>query len=230
MLRIEDYGADRRPADRRARRPRRLDRLALLPALRLGRLLRRAARRPSRTGAGCSRPTGEVRARRAPLPRATRSSSRPTSTPTSGVGPRHRLHAAARRRARRRPDRRGRRGHGADADGARDPLRLRLDRARGCARADDGRCVAIAGPDARRAPHAASTDARREPAHGRRVHASRAGERVPFVLTWHPSHQRRRRRAIDPEQALRETVRLLARLVGTLHLRRPLATTPSCAR
>ena len=42
-----------------------LDRLVLLPALRLGRLLRRAARRPPTTAAGCSRRPAECGARRA---------------------------------------------------------------------------------------------------------------------------------------------------------------------
>ena len=57
--------ADRRPADRRARRPRRLDRLALPAALRLRRLLRRAARRRPSTAAGCSRPrASSARSRR----------------------------------------------------------------------------------------------------------------------------------------------------------------------
>ena len=41
-----------------------------------------------------------------------------------------------------------------------------------------------------------------------RTHAAdftvRAGERVPFVLTWFPSHEKRPK-AVDPEQALRET-------------------------
>ena len=44
---------------------------------------------------------------------------------------RHRLHAAARDTARCRADRRGHRRAGRDADGARPPLRLRLDRAVG---------------------------------------------------------------------------------------------------
>ena len=65
---IEDYALHRRPADGGARQPRRLDRLVLLPALRLGRLLRGAARRRPSTAAGCSRRPASVRAVDAPLP------------------------------------------------------------------------------------------------------------------------------------------------------------------
>ena len=67
MARIEDYALHRRPADGGARRARRLDRLALLPALRLRRLLRRAARRPGATAAGCSHPATPATSH-APLP------------------------------------------------------------------------------------------------------------------------------------------------------------------
>ncbi len=58
-----------------------------------------------------------------------------------------RLHAAARDEPGPRPDRRGRARSRRDAHGARDPLRLRLDRAVGAQRST-GTLVAIAGPDA----------------------------------------------------------------------------------
>ena len=132
--RVQDRGlrADRRPADGCARRPERLDRLALLPPLRLGRLLRRAARRPSRMDAGCSRRT--VRSNTgAPLPRPTRSCTSWTSTPPRALS----ASPTSCRRAATDPDVvrivEGARGQRGDADGARDSVRLRLDRPLGAA-------------------------------------------------------------------------------------------------
>jgi GH15 family glucan-1,4-alpha-glucosidase len=43
----------------------------------------------------------------------------------------------------------------------------------------------------------------------------RAGERVPFVLTWHPSHQPHPR-AVDAEQALGDTERIWTEWIGRL--------------
>ena len=71
-----------RPADRGARRPRRLDRLALLPPLRLGRLLRRAARRARERPLA---PRADRRRRRASAATSTtRSSSRRRGRPSDG--------------------------------------------------------------------------------------------------------------------------------------------------
>ena len=47
-----------------------------------------------------------------------------------------------------------------------------------------------------------------------------AGQRVPFTLTWHPSYEPPPA-AIDPEQAVAETEKLVARLVEPLHLPGP---------
>ena len=183
MARIEDYAliGDLQTAALVERG--RLDRLALLPPLRLRRVLRRAARR----------------ARARPLAPRARSA---TATSDAPLPPRHararddvadrrrrraraRLHAAARQGARRRAHRRGRRGRVRDALGARDPLRLRRDRPVGARASTTTRCVAIAGPGralafARRRRRAARTCSTVS------EFTVDEGERVPFVLTWYP--------------------------------------------
>jgi GH15 family glucan-1,4-alpha-glucosidase len=69
-------------------------------------------------------------------------------------------------------------------------------------RTDGGRLVAIAGPDAVALDTPVET-------HGENLHTVAdftvsAGERVPFVLTWFPSHQGAAA-PVDPEEALAET-------------------------
>jgi GH15 family glucan-1,4-alpha-glucosidase len=69
-------------------------------------------------------------------------------------------------------------------------------------RMDGGRLVAIAGPDAVALDTPVET-------YGENLHTVAdftvsAGERIPFVLTWFPSHQGAAA-PVDPEQALRET-------------------------
>ena len=85
---------------------------------------------------------------------------------------RDRLHAAARQRSRRRPHRRGTRGQRADADGAGDPLRLRLDRPVGSAarRRHPDRDRRAGRPGVQDA----GGDARREHEHRRGVHSRAA--------------------------------------------------------
>ena len=88
--------------------------------------------------------------------------------------PGHRLHAAADRGARPRPDRGGRPRPGPGALGARDPLRLRIDRALGAPHR-------AGHPGDRRPGHAAPPDlgapARRGLHHGRRLHRGRGRAR-----------------------------------------------------
>ena len=209
LARIEDYALDRRPPDGGARRPRRVDRLALLPALRLRRLLRRAARHDR------ARPL--ARSRRATTAgRAAAATGRDTLVleteceTDDGRGARHRLHAAARRGARHRAHRRGPARQVRDALRARDPLRLRLHRALGAS-------TSTTRASRSRAP---TRSCFRTPVeHSRRGHAHdlgvrrREGERVPFVLTWYPSHEdppdadRRRARARGHRELLATTGR-----------------------
>ena len=56
-----------------------------------------------------------------------------------------------------------------------------------------------------------------------------AGERVPFVLTWSPSHLGRPR-SVDPEAVLASTEEFWLRLVGEVHGHRAATATPSSAR
>ncbi len=85
-----------------------------------------------------------------------------------------------------------------DAVGARDPVRLRRHRAVG-ARRRRGRWSAVAGPDALclRTP----VEVRGEDLTTVSEFTVRPGERIPFVLTWFPSHLPMPA-AIDAEQAL----------------------------
>ena len=101
-----------------AGRPRRLDRLAVPAALRLGRLLRRAARRRPSTAAGSIAPAGPQARATPPLSATTRWCSRPSSDHRRGQRRADRLHAAARRAARRGAAGRGDRG--------RVPMRMEL--------------------------------------------------------------------------------------------------------
>ena len=92
--------ADRRPAVGGARRPRRVGRLAVPAALRLARRASRRCSGDERHGRWLLAPAGEVRATLAPLP-ARDARARDRLRDRRRRGPRDRLHAAARRRARR---------------------------------------------------------------------------------------------------------------------------------
>ena len=129
---------DRRHADGRAGRPRRLGGLAVPAPLRLRRLLRRAPRRRRRTATGGSRPTAAAAAPRRALPRTTRSCWRPTWETRERTRARHRLHAAARRGARRRAHRRGRRGRGRRCAATSGSASTTATSCRGCAAIDGG--------------------------------------------------------------------------------------------
>ena len=81
-------------------------------------------------------------------------------------------------------------------------LRLRLDRARGCA-ASTAASLAIAGPDAVCAATRPVDTRGEDLTTRRRLHRRARARRVPFVLTWHPlasaaAAPRRRRRPRSP--------------------------------
>ena len=191
--------ADRRPAGRGARRARRLDRLALLPALRLGRVLRRAARhagarplaaRARRVAARqraaisttrwCSRRPGRpTTASCASSTSCRRAATRPTSCASS------RAFAAA--------SRCGRSSSSGSTTGSVVPWVRRVGDTR----------LAVAGPDAL---------CFRTPAHTRGENMRtiseftiEEGERVPFALDVVSRRTRTRPQRIDPEVALAET-------------------------
>ena len=138
-----------------------------------------------------------------------------------GPRARDRLHAAARARPRHRAHRRGPRRHGRDGDRARDPVRLRLRRALG---APARRRHA---PRGRRPGRARAPNPGRPRAGGhdplRRSSPCTPGERVPFVLTWFPSHYRAPQ-PVDAERALVETEAFWLEWFERLPLRA--ATTP----
>ena len=197
MPRIEDYAliGDLQTAALVGRE--RVDRLVLLPALRLRGVLRRAAGRRRTTAAGMLAPD-------APITATTRRYRHDTliletvHETSDGLGARDRLHAAARRGARHRAHRRGPRRRGADAVRARDPVRLRRHRAVGAPRRRraGGRrrprraVLPHAGRGARRGPDDASRSSRSSRASGSRScsRGSRRTEPLPD--------------AIDAEQAL----------------------------
>jgi len=84
-------------------------------------------------------------------------------------------------------------------------LKLRFDygRVRPWVHSDGEQMLAVAGPDAVRLRTPA-------PTHGHEwstisEFTVRAGDRVPFVLTWSPSHERAPK-PVDPEQALQDTL------------------------
>ena len=215
---------DRRPPDRGARRPQRLDRLALLPALRLRRLLRRSARqRGERTLAARSGLRGRTCG--AALPRQL-ARARARLPHRGRLGARDRLHAAAWRRSGRRPHRRGARRDGSDADAARDPLRLRLDRALGAQHL--GRLTGRDRRPGRRRAADARRDPRREPPHRRGVHGLGRGA--------HPVHAHvvplapRHRRAGRPGAGARGHVLVLARMARPVHVLPAAGATRSSAR
>ena len=179
--------AHRRPADGGARRSRRLGRLALLPALRLGRLLRRAPRRRRSNGRWLLAPSAKATDSRRYLHDT-------LVLETSG----------RRRTARSRVlDFMPPRGKAPDivriVEGVkgRVPMRSELT-----IRFDYGRIVpwvqrAHEGTRASRSPGRTRSASARRPGRAARTCARSSefavdeGERVPFVLTWFPSHERR---------------------------------------
>ena len=177
--------AHRRPAHRRAGRPGRLDRLAVPAQLRLPRLLRRAAGHAEGRPLA-ARPGGRRYAAPGAATAATRWCWRPSGdTPTAASGSSTSCRRAARAStwcaSSRAVSGAVRHAHGAGA-----ALRLRPGRAVGAPARRRARGDRRAGR--RLAAHAGAT------ARGRSKttvadFTVRAGDRVPFVLTWSPSHR-----------------------------------------
>ena len=162
---------------------RRVDRLALLPALRLGGLLRRPAGDP-RARPLAPRPGRRGAAGPPPLSgRDPGARDRVRDRRRGGHG--DRLHAAPRRGAGPRAHRRGASRPGRHADGAGHPVRLRVDRPLG-PRGRSGGSRRSPGPDMLRL----RTDVELQGEDLRTVaeFTVAEGQRVPFDLTWHPSH------------------------------------------
>ena len=176
--------AHRGPPVGSARQPSTAHRLALHPPLRFGCDICAHSSAIPRTGTGRSNPKA-TSVRRADATGTTRSSSKPISR-ASRCRPAHRLHAAESDEAERRPHRRGHPWSRPDADGARDPPRLRPRSSRGFA-ISTAVLVGIAGPDAVSLRTPIELEGR-----DLRTYASfevAEGERVPFVLTWFPSNE-----------------------------------------
>ena len=149
---------------------------------------------------------------RSPVPaRHARARDAPRDAGRSRPG--DRLHAAAGRGARHRPHRRGRRRDRVDALRARDPLRLREDRARGCGASTTR---GSQSPARTRSASASPVEAHGEDLTTVAEFTVEAGRPDPFVLTWFPSHAALPDE-IDPEAALADAETLLARVGGQLH-------------
>ena len=203
---MQDRGlrADRRPADGGARRPRRLDRLALLPALRLRRVLRRPARRRATTAAGCSRRTARSRGSSAATASARSCSRLDFETEHGSVRVLDFM-----------PPRGDSAGHRADRRGLEGSVPMRIG-ARASASTTAGSSPGCAGSRTRPASRSpARTRSRfRTPVelrgenmtHGRRVHGA---SRASASRSCSPGSRRTSEppRAIDAEQALDETLR-----------------------
>ena len=85
-------------------------------------------------------------------------------------------------------------------------------------RLDDDTLLAIGGPDGLAAPHAGRPRAGRDDAHVAEF-TVREGERVPFVLTWFPSHDRSAASRSTPSRRSRDTETLLAEWFASCALR-----------
>ena len=226
-MRIEDYGliGDLQTAALVGRR--RLDRLALLPPLRLRRLLRRPARRRAeRPLEARSRLAGSSGSSAATA--SARSSTSSTSTPRRGAVRVIDFMPPRGDRSRRRPDRRGARGQRADADGARAPLRLRRRSCRGCAGSTDDTRIAVAGPDAialrTPVPLRGENMTHRRRVHGRaRASASRSCSRGFRRTSIHRARS-------TPEHALDDTCSFWSEWLHSCSLRRAAMPRPSSAR
>ena len=181
-----------------------------LPALRLGGVLRPAARRRPTTGSGGSpRPRARRPARashcwrRAAVPWRTPWCSRPSST-AGGTVPHHRLHAAAGAQPERRAAGRGLARHGRHAHGPRPSASTTARSCRGCA-ATTGQLVAVAGPDGLALWTTVDTrgeDMRTVAEFTRSARASRFPSRSPSSLP-----TTRCRRPVDAPYAIEETER-----------------------
>ena len=198
--------ADRRPADRGARRPRRLDRLAVRS--------RASTRRPCFAAL-----LGDARARPLAASRPAAPAARPTrALPRRHAGARDRVRHRRRARCalvdcmpprgggrRRRAHRRGRRGRGADADGARRSASTTARSCRGCGAIDGGRCAR--SPARTRCALRTPVDLRGEDLTTRRRVRRRARASASrSCSTWFPSHEPRPRPS-TPSRRSRETER-----------------------
>ena len=128
-------------------------------------------------------------------------------------------------RGRGRPHRRGRLGSGPDAHGPPYPIRLRIGRAVG--RAASNGTAAGDRRSQRDAPHLADAPPK---ARGHATVADfvvEAGDRVPFVLTWYPSHEEPPHPG-DPVRSLRDTVSLVEPVVWRRHVHRRRSANSSC--
>ena len=207
---------------------RRLDRLAVLAALRLRRLLRRAA------GHAGARPLAARPGRRGP--RASAGATATDARARDRVRDRRRapsrvdrLHAAARRRAGPRPRRRGAARAGADAHGAGRSASTTARSCRGCAGSTAGisrrrrarHALLCAPPVALRGEDLTTV---------RRVHRRARASACPFVLTWHPSHRAGAAAAIDAEDALARDRATGGETGRPLHLPGRVARRGACAR
>ena len=221
-MKLEDYGLIGDLQTRRARRPQRLDRLALPAALRLGLPASRRSSATSGTAAGCSRPDCEVTPRRAALPRRhARARDRLPDCesgvvrvidfmPPRGDGPGPRAH----RRGHRRLGRRCRMelvirfGYGAIVPWVRRSARSARRRSRGRTRSTLRTPTPVRGENLRTVSE----------------FTVEAGERVPFVLTGSrhvtracPTRSTPRRRSRDTERVLARVGRAAARYEGEWH-------------
>ncbi len=213
---------DRRHSDRRARRPRWLDRLALHAAVRFTGVLRRARRRPHERSVA-DRPGFLTSKDEASIPR---SLARPRDRLHDRDRNREadRLHAAAAERSGSRTNRRRAARRSPDADGARDPIRLRIHRAVGTTgrrRASrhrrPGRLVVV---DADRDPRRRFDDARG--VYGQRGRARTVRHGVAPIPS-HPSANRRRGRC-------RGNLRVVEGMGRALRLSTAPGATRSCSR
>ena len=182
-----------------------LGRLAVLPAFRLRLVLQRAARLPR------ARPladrTDSTAARRPSGATATDTLILETEWQTA-TGRVRVIDFMPPRETKpgHRPDRRGPRGQGRDADGARRSASTTARSSRGSGASTTRRSLAIGGPDGARAPHAGRARRRRHDAR-RRLHGARG--RAGAVRA-RPGTRRTSElpQPVDAEQALVETERL----------------------
>ena len=191
----------------------RVDRLALRPPVRLRRRVRRAARDrgPRSLEARAGR---RHQADRAPVPRRhARARDDVPHRRRRRAG--HRLHADPRQDRRHRPPRRGRLGAGPDAHGPADALRLRRDPA-------VGRPTSTAGCTPSPAPTRCASPPRRATEGAGRSTVSdfvvEAGDVVPFMLAWHPSHEHPPPER-DAVSAVRSDRDVVAQVVEAVHVR-----------
>ena len=184
--RIEDYALIGDTPHRRPRRQGRLHRLDVRPPLRLRRRVRALLGTPEH-GRWQLAPAGGVRIGRASVPRR-HARARDDLPHRRRRRARHRLHADPPARGRSRAHRRRRLGSGPDAHGPPHPLRLRHRSCRGSRSVDGQPRRRRPVPNAMR-PHVADP---RPTAPGCSTVADfvvEAGDRVPFVLAWYPSHE-----------------------------------------